>query len=202
LNETYHSTYGAVQESRHVFIDKGLKFLLQREADSFDVLEIGFGTGLNALLTIEAAEASNVNIRYTTIDNFPLQEEIWKHLHYSESASAEDVFRSLHETSWDESHLITKHFELRKINTSIHDVELKGDEFDIVYFDAFAPNKQPEMWEQQVLEKMYRALKPNGLFLTYCAKGQVKRDLRAIGFEVETLDGPPGKKEMIRAVKP
>jgi tRNA U34 5-methylaminomethyl-2-thiouridine-forming methyltransferase MnmC len=98
--------------------------------------------------------------------------------------------------------LITKHFELRKINTSIHDVELKGDEFDIVYFDAFAPNKQPEMWEQQVLEKMYRALKPNGLFLTYCAKGQVKRDLRAIGFEVETLDGPPGKKEMIRAVKP
>ena len=199
LNETYHSMHGAVQESRHVFIERGLMFVLQKNQDLTRVLEIGFGTGLNAILTLDAAENSNRKIHYMTIDNFSLAGGIWKKLDFE--ISSRENFEKLHSSAWNQPSSITSFFELHKVQNRAQDVMFERTSFDLVYFDAFAPSKQPEMWEVSILEKMYGALRHGGVFVTYCAKGQVKRDLKSIGFVVETLEGPPGKKEMIRAVK-
>jgi tRNA U34 5-methylaminomethyl-2-thiouridine-forming methyltransferase MnmC len=203
LNETYHSKHGALQESNHVFIEHGLEQWLKSNAhNDVAVLEVGFGTGLNALLTAIASVQLQSRVSYASIEAYPLAKEVWSKLNYGVSVGAVEIFEQLHETSWNLEHTITPTFQLTKYYSSLQDVILLPSAFDVVYFDAFAPSKQPEMWELPILSKIYEAMKPGGLFVTYCAKGQLKRDLTSIGFQVETLPGPPGKKEMVRGLKP
>ncbi len=199
LDETYHSRHGAKQESNYVFIDKGLNFFVdQNSAKAVSILEIGFGTGLNALLTAKKSSADQIAINYTTIETDPLPPEIWKTLNYSLN---DFLFEDIHEANWNEWVSLTPTFKLFKNQISLQQVVFNDEEFDVIYFDAFAPNKQPEMWTYEMLEKVYRALKLNGVFVTYCAKGQLKRDLKTLGMSVESLPGPPGKREMVRAIK-
>jgi tRNA U34 5-methylaminomethyl-2-thiouridine-forming methyltransferase MnmC len=202
LNETYHSRHGALQESIHVFIKEGLDhFLSVKSQKDISILEVGFGTGLNALLTLQRAYELPANIiHYTSLETFPVPEEIWSKLNYIDSVGLKEKFNQLHEATWNEVVPIIPNFNLRKIQTSLQQIDFSS-EFDLIYFDAFAPNKQPEMWEIEVLQKVVNAMRPESAFVTYCAKGQLKRDLKSLDLEVETLPGPPGKKEMVRGVK-
>lgn len=202
LNETYHSVHGAIQESNHVFILHGLEFYVQTIVPSHvSVLEVGFGTGLNALLTMRHIIKTPIAIQYTTLELFPLQEEIWSALNYHEMIGLEYGFSQIHRSSWGTAQKITPNFEMTKLHTSLQEVSLKKESYDLIYFDAFAPSKQPELWTFPMLRKIEEAMKLNAVFVTYCAKGQLKRDLKALGLIVETLQGPPGKNEMVRAVK-
>jgi tRNA U34 5-methylaminomethyl-2-thiouridine-forming methyltransferase MnmC len=202
LNETYHSIHGARQESLHVFIKNGLDFVVQHHTKrSIKILEIGFGTGLNALLTAQYARENGVAIEYTTLEAFPVNESIWQQLTYAQSETERKIFYKLHHEPWDQWTEVSPGFMLKKLNTTLQLVSFDHNYFDLVYFDAFAPNKQPEMWELPMLQKTVNALTPGGVFVTYCAKGQLKRDLASVGTKVEALQGPPGKREMIRATK-
>ncbi|MEQ8705840.1 MAG: tRNA (5-methylaminomethyl-2-thiouridine)(34)-methyltransferase MnmD [Phaeodactylibacter sp.] len=198
---SYHSKYGAVQESRHVFLQSGLYPRLQA-LDRVAVLEAGLGTGLNALLT--ALEAGKVQkpVHYVALEAYPLSVEQADALNYAEQLGQEAalVFRQIHHSDWSQPVQITPHFTFEKRQIPFEAFEAKSA-FDVVYFDAFAPNAQPELWEAPVLSRMYEALKAEGIFVTYCAKGVVKRCLKGLGFTVEALPGPPGKREMTRGVK-
>lgn len=203
LDETYHSRHGALQESVHVFISNGLKYFLENNrVEEIKILEVGFGTGLNALLTLEQALNLKLKFHYTSLEGFPLTENIWKQLNYSKNSSPlAAFFNKLHEIRWNADEFILSNFILHKKQSLIQEVCLPQNHFDLVYFDAFAPSKQPEMWTSEVLKKVYDAMAPGALFVTYCAKGQLKRDLRSLNLTVETIPGPPGKKEMVRALK-
>ncbi|MEM0991530.1 MAG: tRNA (5-methylaminomethyl-2-thiouridine)(34)-methyltransferase MnmD [Bacteroidota bacterium] len=200
---SYHSKYGAVQETRHVFIDAALRFkaVLQK---NIAILEIGFGTGLNAFMTYLEARKRNLNIYYTTYEAYPITEQEVQQLNYKEVLAVEkeelDIFDQLHCLDWELPHVINENFNFRKHRQTFDQIHHQ-DTFDIIYFDAFAPNAQAELWELPMMEKMYAALKENGILVTYCAKGAVKRTMKAAGFTVERLPGPPGKREMTRAVK-
>jgi tRNA U34 5-methylaminomethyl-2-thiouridine-forming methyltransferase MnmC len=202
LNETYHSHHGAIQESIHVFIEKGLKYFLERSSQSsINIFEVGFGTGLNALLTLEAVAQRSTHISYTSIETFPLENAIWSQLNYAKNAASSEMFAAIHQADWNSLVQIHPNFDLLKMETSLQNLLLQISFYDLIFFDAFAPNKQPEMWEMPVLEKVVQSMKEGGVFVTYCAKGQLKRDLKTLGLQVETLEGPPGKKEMVRALK-
>ena len=202
LDETYHSRHGAVQESVYVFIEKGLEhWLSQTGSRSVSILEIGFGTGLNALLTAQYSKDHSVSIDYTSLEAFPVEEEIWGQLNYTDSAESVALFQKLHQAEWNKQTDVEGGFKLTKLHQTLQQVELRDEAFDLIYYDAFAPNKQPEMWNYEMLEKVVMSMSKRSVFVTYCAKGQLKRDLRALGLDVETLDGPPGKKEMVRASK-
>jgi tRNA U34 5-methylaminomethyl-2-thiouridine-forming methyltransferase MnmC len=202
LNETYHSVHGARQESMHVFLKNGLDFFCGRSSqDPVHIFEVGFGTGLNALLTAQYASGHKRKIQYTSVEAFPLDEKIWTSLNYTHDEESEILFDALHRAAWSRVVEVTPFFAINKERTTAEQIELKADSVDVIFFDAFAPSKQPELWEMPVLEKMFFALKRGGVFVTYCAKGQLKRDLKSLSFLVETLDGPPGKKEMVRALK-
>jgi len=204
LNETYHSTHGAIQESIHVFIKNGFDFLpRQNEVDETNILEMGFGTGLNVLLTLQRSSVTNRKIIYTSLEAFPIDTGIVQKLNYPSALMINNhkEFADLHRLPWDQDSEINSNFHLVKRNVKLEDAELGNNKFDLVYYDAFAPSKQPELWERAILRKVTEAMKPQGIFVTYCAKGQVKRDLTSLGLSVETLPGPPGKKEMVRAVK-
>ncbi|HET9052846.1 MAG TPA: tRNA (5-methylaminomethyl-2-thiouridine)(34)-methyltransferase MnmD [Cyclobacteriaceae bacterium] len=202
MNETYHSIHGARQESLHVFIQHGLAFVAQHTLKQpVKILEIGFGTGLNALLTANYARENGIAIEYTTLEAYPVNESIWQQLTYAQTEPERDFFYNLHHEPWDQWTEIAPGFMLRKLNTTLQLASLDHHYFDLVYFDAFAPAKQPEMWTLPMLQKTMEALTANGVFVTYCAKGQLKRDLISLHANVETLQGPPGKREMIRAVK-
>jgi tRNA U34 5-methylaminomethyl-2-thiouridine-forming methyltransferase MnmC len=192
--------HGAVQESKHVFIQHGLDFVSKNKL-TIHILEVGFGTGLNALLTLQRATTENLSIYYTTLEAFPVEEEIWLKLNYAESAETKKEFEKLHRANWNEERNISFNFVLKKLHATLQQVEFESNHYDLIYFDAFAPNKQPEMWELPMLQKIVNTMKPGGLFVTYCAKGQFKRDLKSAGLTVETLQGPPGKREMVRGVK-
>jgi tRNA U34 5-methylaminomethyl-2-thiouridine-forming methyltransferase MnmC len=202
LNETYHSVHGALQESLHVFIKMGLKFFIdQYPAKEIRILEVGFGTGLNALLTLQVSTNNLININYTSIETFPLDEEIWRKLNYAQSPVEQGNFQKLHSANWNEGTAINSNFKILKLHTTLQQLNAAAGSYDLIYFDAFAPNKQPEMWELPVLEKIVSLMSTSSVFVTYCAKGQLKRDLKSLGLSVETLEGPPGKKEMVRAIK-
>lgn len=199
---TYHSKYGAIQESRHVFIEAGLfpKLILQRE---LAVLELGFGTGLNALLTLLEAERLERHIFYQTIEAFPLSQEQAAQLNYPEQLelpASRPWLTEMHAAPSDELLRPTSHFQFRKTIGRFEELDLQNA-FDVAYFDAFAPETQPELWTEEVLGRVYRALRPQGILVTYCAKGAVKRTLKSLGFQIERIPGPPGKREMTRAVK-
>ena len=201
LDEHYHSIHGALAESRHVFIQSGLDAI---KSETIAILEIGFGTGLNAITTLERNETLNKNIDYTGVEAFPVSTSDFSQLKYSNLELRESVLPYLdkiHKTNWEVFQEITPRFQLKKVEQKfqdIHDIEA----FDLIYFDAFAPTVQPELWTEAIFEKMYSALKLNGILVTYCAKGQVKRNMKAAGFTIERLPGPPGKREMTRATKP
>jgi tRNA U34 5-methylaminomethyl-2-thiouridine-forming methyltransferase MnmC len=202
LNETYHSTHGAIQESLHVFIKNGFDFLLQQNTEpEIHILEMGFGTGLNVLLTLQGR--SHKKVFYTSLEAYPINVSIASQLNYPAALPGDDrnEFIRLHTLPWDRESEMNSNFYFTKLNTKLEEAHLEQGKYDLVYYDAFAPSKQPAMWELSVLRKVAEAMKPNGVFVTYCAKGQLKRDLKSLGFFVETLSGPPGKKEMVRAVK-
>jgi tRNA U34 5-methylaminomethyl-2-thiouridine-forming methyltransferase MnmC len=203
LDETYHSRHGAIQESLHVFIKSGLKFWLeQNQSSEISILEVGFGTGLNALLALQESFTQKIKFRFTTIEAFPVSVEFVNQLNYAKQLSfesSEKFFHDLHAAAWNTEVGISPNFFLKKIQGKIQDLNFENESFDVVFFDAFAPNKQPEMWEKPILEKIFKAMRNDSVFVTYCAKGQLKRDLKSIGFKVEALPGPPGKREMVRA---
>lgn len=204
LNETYHSHHGALQESLYVFIKKGLDAWLEQHsaAKSLSVLEVGFGTGLNAMLALQWARKHGIKLHFTTLEPYPISTAIAKELNYGELLEDKEDFLRLHETTWEEDVLLYDYFVLHKTEQSLEQVSFPEAQFDVVFFDAFAPSKQPELWEKPLLEKVAGAMHTSGIFCTYCAKGQLKRDLKEVGLKVETLPGAPGKKEMVRATKP
>jgi tRNA U34 5-methylaminomethyl-2-thiouridine-forming methyltransferase MnmC len=194
--DTYHSVHGAVQESQHVFIKSGLEyFLAQHPKQRIRILEVGFGTGLNALLTLQAFP--DIELEYTTLEPYPLTEEIFHALNYD----GKEILLCLHACEWWASCSITKNFTVTKLRSTLNEAKLRENHFDVVYFDAFAPNSQPELWTREAFSKIKSAMQTPSVFVTYCAKGQVKRDLKAVGFAVENIPGPPGKREMIRATR-
>jgi len=202
LNETYHSVHGAIRESRHVFVENGLLHWWKANDHRYvNILEIGFGTGLNALLALQEAKASQSRINYATLEAFPLSKEVWSKLNYTEILGDEEFFMKLHELSWNASHEVLPSFGIAKHYQTLQSINFLPASFDVVFFDAFAPAKQPEMWTEEMLAKVALALNVGGIFVTYCARGQLKRDLKNLNFFVETLAGPPGKKEMVRAIK-
>jgi tRNA U34 5-methylaminomethyl-2-thiouridine-forming methyltransferase MnmC len=200
LNETYHSHKGALTESLHVFLKMGLALFSER--DSIHLLEVGFGTGLNALLT--AIDSTRNAVHYTSLETYPLSWEMVSKLNYAQLANdhkAESIFEKMHATPWDESMEIADQFYLKKAACSLQDFKAE-QKIDLVYYDAFAPHAQPELWEPAIWQKLFEMMSNGGILVTYCAKGQVRRDMQAAGFSVERLEGPPGKREMIRATKP
>ena len=202
FDETYHSTHGAIQESLHVFIRSGLKF--KTELNDINVLEVGFGTGLNALLSFVDSEDTNRNIKYTSLEAYPLQWDLVSKLNYIDiifNGKYSEIYKKIHTCDWESFYELSPYFTLKKQNLKLQNI-LFDNEFDIIYFDAFAPRVQPELWTEQIFTSMYKALKPGGILVTYCAKGSVKRALRYVGFQLQSIPGPPGKREMSRAVKP
>ncbi len=200
---TYHSKYGAIQESMHVFIQHGLRPLLAQKR-GLSLLELGFGTGLNALLTLHEAELHQIPIRYEAIEAYPISAEAALKLNYTVQPGLEGYqkhFLAMHEAPWEQKTDISTYFAITKRHAVLQDIRYPPM-FDLVYYDAFAPSAQPELWESDTLGITFQALKSGGILVTYCAKGEVKRRLKALGFEVQTLQGPPGKREMIRCVKP
>jgi len=202
LDETYHSRHGAIQESNHVFIENGLKPLLAGN-DEIYVLEVGFGTGLNALLTLIAAQKAGVKVKYHSIEKYPLSTAQALDLNYTEHIEADfsPYFEALHRAPWQQWVSISPYFEIFKDETDIDELSTSGV-IDVVYYDAFGPRVQPNMWNIQKLKIACVTLKPNGVFVTYCAQGQFKRVLKELGMEVIGLPGPPGKREMTKAIKP
>ncbi len=203
LKEHYHSVFGAINESRHIFIEAGLNHL-SHKIKKINILEIGFGTGLNALLTYIESERNKLVINYTSIELYPLNEDVFSRLNYAEQIHYKDVdeiFNKLHYSPWDHEVFISDCFILKKLKISILNYIPANQHFDLVYFDAFGPDVQPEMWTPDVFKKMASCLKKQGVLVTYSTKGTVKRNLSAAGFSLEKLPGPAGKREILRAVK-
>lgn len=200
LDENYHSGHGALQEAEHVFISAGLKAKLGQS--QINIFEVGFGTGLNAFLTAIEVSGSSSTIYYEGIEAFPVQSDEISALNYrSLKPDFANLYDEIHAVNWEEFQHIHTTFHLKKIKQEIQTFSFEKNYLDIVYFDAFGPRAQEEMWTVTIFEQLYQALKKGGLLVTYCAKGQVKRDLKAVGFDIEALPGPPGKREMTRAWK-
>lgn len=202
LNEHYHSVNGAIQESRHIFIHAGLN---QIEKKDIQLLEIGFGTGLNALLTLAELMRNDLSqhLVYHSVERYPLDINIVEKLNYGRLLGEEeqDLFIRLHRAAWGEEVQITSDFTLHKIKGDSNCCELPNG-IDLIYFDAFAPDKQPEMWNQTIFDKLFAVANPGALILTYCAKGIVRRSMQSAGFVMEKLPGPPGKRHILRGTKP
>lgn len=202
LDEHYHSVNGAIQESRHVFIEAGLYHCFP---DEIYILEVGFGTGLNAYLTLIESLKLGKTIHYVGIEAYPLPLELIKSLNYAENHSVEvqNAFYALHEAEWGKEVRINDHFYLKKLQTNFvsFDFSLLKDPFNLIYFDAFAPDKQPDMWSQEIFDSLYAITAEGGILTTYCAKGSVRRMMQQAEYSTERLPGPPGKREMLRATK-
>ncbi|MBN1463342.1 MAG: tRNA (5-methylaminomethyl-2-thiouridine)(34)-methyltransferase MnmD [Paludibacteraceae bacterium] len=197
IDETYHSVYGAINESHHVFIEAGLS-LIQKE--EITVLEIGFGTGLNAFLAAIYATQYEKKIQFTSIEKYPLNEQVWQGLNYGEELGNTPLFKAIHMSKWEQKVLINPHFTLYKLDDELENL-LLYDTYDCIFFDAFSPEKQPELWTEDIFYKMYNYTAQGGLLTTYCAKGAVRRAMQAVGYKVERIPGPIGKREMLRAIK-
>jgi len=199
-DEQYHSKHGAIQEAYHVFIKNGLSLYKNK---SITILEIGFGTGLNALITCIEAEKQNLLIDYTGVEAYPVSLEELEQLNYVSELKVpnfETVFKKMHRTDWESSFVITENLKLVKQQKDFLKIE-DENRYDLIYFDAFGARVQPELWTEAIFSKMFAAMKDNGVLVTYAAKGSVRRAMLAVGFKVERLQGPPGKREMLRATK-
>jgi tRNA U34 5-methylaminomethyl-2-thiouridine-forming methyltransferase MnmC len=215
-NEQYHSVHGAIQEANHVYIKHGLLFFydeflsasqpihpsrFKSDLKHISILEIGFGTGLNAILTLLASEGLNLQVDYCGVEAFPISDAELNALNYPDTLGIKNhTLQAMHDCDWEFFQQITDNFNLLKQRKNFMDIE-DVNSHDIVYFDAFGARVQPELWTEPIFEKMYAALKPNGVLVTYACKGSVKRALKSIGFTIERLEGPPGKRHMLRAIK-
>lgn len=204
-DEHYHSKHGAVQEAYHVFIRMGLDLALETIKGDLRIMEIGFGTGLNAYITLLESRSKQVDIEYTGVEAYPVAEDEWRSLNYPQALKAKaeekELFHRLHRIPWEEVGEITPGFTLIKRKQYFDQIDDQGA-FDLIYFDAFGARVQPELWEESIFRRMFHALSPGGILVTYAAKGSVRRAMIAVGFLVEKLPGPPGKREMLRARKP
>jgi tRNA U34 5-methylaminomethyl-2-thiouridine-forming methyltransferase MnmC len=202
LEEHYHSKFGALTESMHVFVQSGLLYLAGRK--EIGVLEIGFGTGLNALLTFRAAVRQRLKVYYHALEKYPIDTHLIKDLNYpallTSDALPNDLFDVIHDAPWNTTIALNPGFRLHKILDDLI-MFTPGFRYDLIYFDAFAPDKQPELWSAKIFERLYNNLNPGGVFITYCVKGTVKRLLKSAGFRIEKLPGPPGKREILRGIK-
>lgn len=204
---TYHSTFGALRESRHIFIDAGLRAIAEEAPDiatPLHIFEIGLGTGLNALLSMLEAAGTGRKIIYETVETNPLPLSMVRELNYCRLLGRpewEPVFEKLHSTPWETPVTLRPNFEIFKTHSDGAAYTLRQPA-NLVYYDAFDPVAQPELWTPAVFERLYRGLAPDALLVTYCCKGSVQRALRAAGFVIATLPGPPGKREILRAKKP
>ncbi|HVZ26739.1 MAG TPA: tRNA (5-methylaminomethyl-2-thiouridine)(34)-methyltransferase MnmD [Sediminibacterium sp.] len=198
---TYHSHHGAFAESRHIFLEAGFYYQVsQWPGTALRILEMGFGTGLNALLTLLAARETQVTVTYTSMEAYPLSQTEYAALNHGVLLSSQDEFLSLHQSPWEKPSTIDPCFILTKLACFLADAILPGQQH-LVYFDAFAPDIQPELWNEPVFEKFYACLNPGGVLVTYCSKTTVRKAMAAVGFRVEKLPGPKGKREIVRAHK-
>ena len=213
FGEHYHSTHGAVQESAHIYLGLGLRQRLEHwvepEAVALRCFEVGFGTGLNALLSWMEAERSHRLIHYYSIERYPIPAELYRQLHYelstadalSTAGGAEDshsALMRLHEAAWDEDVTLSRYFVLHKISGDLNALPFPAA-LDLIYYDAFSPESQPELWHEELFAQLRHCCRPGAILTTYCAKGEVRRRLERSGFSVERLPGPPGKREVLRA---
>ena len=199
-NEHYHSIHGAIQEAYHVFIKNGLQLFA---GQNISILEIGFGTGLNTFITFLEHQKLNQNIHYQSIESYPISVEQALQMNYVQELKADEflpIFKKLHTSDWEKNIVLTETFSFRKRQQYFQEIT-DSNTFHLIYFDAFGARVQPELWTSTIFKKMYNALIPNGILVTYSAKGSVKRAMIEVGFKVEKLPGPPGKREMLRAVK-
>lgn len=203
LNVSYHSVHGAITESQHVFINAGYRMVCSQPLYQCSILEVGFGTGLNALLTAIEAEKTKQSTYYLALEPNPIGEKEFLLLNYCELLERKDLqedFIRMHQCEWNKSLPVTEELLMHKSNCTLQTFEHKT-RFDLIYFDAFAPNAQPELWTKDIFEKLFKMLIPGGILVTYCSKGDVRRAMMAAGFEAEKLPGPPRKREMLRARK-
>ena len=199
-DECYHSKHGAIQEAKHVFIKNGLSLF---ENNPASILEIGFGTGLNAFITFLESIQKNQIIDYVGVEAYPVEADEVLGMNYVTELDAlefENIFEKMHKCDWDKKNEICSSFSLTKRKQFFHEID-DFETFDLIYFDAFGYRVQPELWSTEIFRKMYNSLKPNGVLVTYAARGVVKRSMIEVGFTVEKLAGPPGKREMFRAYK-
>lgn len=200
LNESYHSTHGALQEALHVFIRNGLELFDQKQ---IKVFELGFGTGLNAILSYRYANENKVKIDYVGVEAFPVSTEMVKELEYTAFLNEDETkaFKRMHDAEWGSVVELGPNMRFQKVHAKIEEYESDRNDFNLIFFDAFGPRTQGELWEKDVLAVVGRLLKVGGRLTTYCAQGQFRRDLKGLGFEVEKVPGPPGKREMTIALK-
>jgi tRNA U34 5-methylaminomethyl-2-thiouridine-forming methyltransferase MnmC len=199
-DECYHSRFGAIQEAQHVFIKNGLALF---ENKSISILEIGLGTGLNAFITFLEAQKRNQTINYVGVEGYPVSSDEAELMNYVTELGAEsqkNIFETMHESNWEEAIQLRNDFSFTKRNQMFNDID-DIEQFDLIYFDAFGYRVQPELWSTEIFRKMINALRPKGILVTYAARGVVKRSMIEVGFTVEKLSGPPGKREMFRARK-
>lgn len=196
----YHSHHGAITESEVVFIEAGLTFLQSQGYQNIRVFEMGFGSGLNALLAKIWSEKEKINLKYHTVEAYPVPIEVIRQLNYTDKIGHHQDFLSMHTCSWGDEHVIDDHFVFCKWKCPIEELQLNKT-FDAIFFDAFAPSSQPHLWEEKNIKKMYDLLQYGGVLTSFCAQGAFKRHLKAVGFTVQSLPGPPGKREMTRAIK-
>ena len=200
---SYHSKYGAITESNHVFLEAGLKYLFKQNYKEIKILEMGFGTGLNALLTYQFALSNSLNINYHTFEKYPLESSIYSQLNYLEKLqlyNLEKDFKRMHECNTDEEQIMHSYFTFTKYIEDILSATLPVS-VDLIYYDAFAPNSQSELWEEDILSRLYESLNTGGVLTTYCAKGSFKRAMKSVGFTLDSIPGPHGKREMTRGIK-
>ena len=205
FDEYYHSKHGAVQEAEHVYLKMGLDFWKEQHPDEkkCHVFEMGFGTGLNALLTAQKAEQLQLELSYYTIEAYPLTPSELKEVNYSDYlvANAKDTFHQIIDAPWEKLHPISSLFSIKKMKTLLENY-LPKETIDVLYYDAFGARSQPEIWEDHCFKPLVDKLSPGGVFVTYAAKGSVRRALQNLGLEVALVPGPPGKREMIQAYRP
>lgn len=196
----YHSTHGALQESLHVFIQEGLQhFIGKHDLCQISILEYGMGTGLNAFLTHDASKSLHHTIHYHGIEGYPVPRNLYEQLDFTRDERRTD-FLKIHESPWNEWFDLSDGFSMIKEELMFEDF-IPANQYHIIYFDAFGPRAQPHLWEESILRQAYEALHPGGIIVTFCAQGQFKRSLKSLGFEVERVPGPPGKREMTRGTK-
>lgn len=201
-DESYHSKHGAIQEANHVFLNMGLHHLINsKDFNEINILEMGFGTGLNALLTAIEAQKNKIKVNYKGIEAYPVPKDELILLNYSKTEVEKKLFKKIHEVSWEKENQLSAYFNLTKRQSYFQDIDEKS-KFNLIYFDAFGARVQPELWTEQIFKLMFIALEKKGILVTYSAKGSVRRAMRSVGFKVEKLPGPPGKREMLRATKP
>ncbi len=198
IDECYHSIHGARAESMHIFIDKGLRYA---EGKNKTIMEVGFGTGLNALLTAIEAKRMNIKVTYHTAELYPISEDIIDIIAKTVAKEEAELFKKIHASEWEYTVNITEHFCLHKHKADIREFAFEGIDADVVYFDAFSPEKQPELWTEAVFGNVYKGMKNGGALTTYCSKGVVRRTMQSVGFRVEKLEGPAHKRHITRAIK-